>query len=91
MGKMTIIQRTITILIGAQLIASAVILIIFDLNAYDHFLGDFSWIRYIKELNGTIPFFADGRPVLFASRFLLPCEKKEAHFCTWQRKLIKII
>ncbi|MDQ0929022.1 hypothetical protein QFZ25_003082 [Bacillus atrophaeus] len=54
---MTIIQRTITILIGAQLIASAVILIIFDLNAYDHFLGDFSWVRYIKELNGTIPFF----------------------------------
>ncbi|AUZ27631.1 hypothetical protein C1T28_11075 [Bacillus subtilis] len=54
---MTIIQRTVVVLIGTQLAASAVILFIFDLNSYNHFSGSFSWLHFLKELVGSFAFY----------------------------------
>ncbi|MDP4124674.1 hypothetical protein ACW6U8_14870 [Bacillus subtilis] len=54
---MTIFQRTIVVLIGTQLAASAVILFIFDLNSYNHFSGSFSWFYFLKELAGGFAFY----------------------------------
>ncbi|KAF1678184.1 hypothetical protein AAGG74_09800 [Bacillus mexicanus] len=54
---MTIMQRTIVVLIGTQLAASAVILFIFDLNSYNHFSGSFSWLRFLKGLTGSFSFY----------------------------------
>ncbi|NTU27255.1 hypothetical protein HPX95_13865 [Bacillus tequilensis] len=54
---MTIIQRTIVVLIGTQLAASAVILFIFDLNSYNHFSGSFSWLHFLKQLAGSFAFY----------------------------------
>lgn len=54
---MTIFQRTIVVLIGTRLAASAVILFIFDLNSYNHFSGAFSWLHFLKELVGAFTFY----------------------------------
>ncbi|MCE0741501.1 hypothetical protein AB1M41_04770 [Bacillus inaquosorum] len=54
---MTILQRTIVVLIGTQLAASAVILFIFDLNSYNHFSGSFSWLHFLKQLVGSFSFY----------------------------------
>lgn len=56
MEQMTIIQRTVVVLIGTQLAASAVILFIFDLNSYNHFSDSFSWHHFLKELIGGFSF-----------------------------------
>ncbi|MCI4138243.1 hypothetical protein [Bacillus vallismortis] len=54
---MTIIQRTIVVLIGTQLAASAVILFIFELNSYNHFSDGFSWLHFLKKNVGGFAFY----------------------------------
>ncbi|MCC2930516.1 MULTISPECIES: hypothetical protein [Bacillus] len=54
---MTIIQRTVVVLIGTQLAASAVILFIFDLNSYNHFSDSFSWHHFLNKLIGGFSFY----------------------------------
>ncbi|MGW6106841.1 hypothetical protein ACWF2D_09805, partial [Bacillus subtilis] len=77
---MTIFQRTIVVLIGTQLAASAVILFIFDLNSYNHFSGSFSWFYFLKELAGGFAFY------LFSAGLLLLL----IGFCDSRRKNMRI-
>ncbi|MGD2435190.1 hypothetical protein ACP8H3_14785 [Bacillus velezensis] len=54
---MTVIQKLLAALAGAQLLASAAVLLIFDLNGYNHMSGGFSWLVFAKETAGTFPFY----------------------------------
>ncbi|BAI86653.2 hypothetical protein BSSC8_10980 [Bacillus subtilis subsp. subtilis str. SC-8] len=78
MKKMTIFQRTIVVLIGTQLAASAVILFIFDLNSYNHFSGSFSWFYFLKELAGSFAFYLFSAGLFFLLiGFCAPSRKKK--------------
>ncbi|QVR63269.1 hypothetical protein KIL00_16945 [Bacillus subtilis subsp. subtilis] len=75
---MTIFQRTIVVLIGTQLAASAVILFIFDLNSYNHFSGSFSWFYFLKELAGSFAFYLFSAGLFFLLiGFCAPSRKKK--------------
>nr|WGE08539.1 hypothetical protein P5658_10165 [Bacillus subtilis] len=76
---MTIFQRTIVVLIGTQLAASAVILFIFDLNSYNHFSGSFSWFYFLKELVPAVsPFICFQHSLFFLLiGFCAPSRKKK--------------
>nr|WGD72772.1 hypothetical protein P5668_12095 [Bacillus subtilis] len=75
---MTIFQRTIVVLIGTQLAASAVILFIFDLNSYNHFSGSFSWFYFLKELAGSFAFYLFSAVLFFLLiGFCAPSRKKK--------------
>ncbi|MBY8911171.1 hypothetical protein KY305_00165 [Bacillus sp. YC2] len=54
---MTVIEKAAAALAGAQLLASAAVLLIFELNAYNHMSGDFSWPVFVKSVIGTLPFY----------------------------------
>nr|WGE03888.1 hypothetical protein P5651_09135 [Bacillus subtilis] len=75
---MTIFQRTIVVLIGTQLAASAVILFIFDLNSYNHFSGSFSYFYFLKELAGSFAFYLFSAGLFFLLiGFCAPSRKKK--------------
>ncbi|KIN41178.1 hypothetical protein ACFTRE_10180 [Bacillus subtilis] len=75
---MTIFQRTIVVLIGTQLAASAVILFIFDLNSYNHFSGSVSWFYFLKELAGSFAFYLFSAGLFFLLiGFCAPSRKKK--------------
>lgn len=54
---MSFVQKTVLLFIGAHLLSSAVILLVFDLNAANHFMSDFSWPRFFHHLYGTVTFY----------------------------------
>ena len=47
-SQMTVIQKLLAARGGARLVASAAILLIFDLYGYDHMSGGFSWLVFAK-------------------------------------------
>ncbi|KRV44078.1 hypothetical protein [Bacillus sp. TH007] len=54
---MSYVQKTVLLFIGAHFLSSAVILLVFDLNAVNHFMNDFSWLRFFQDLYGTVTFY----------------------------------
>ncbi|MGE6629869.1 hypothetical protein [Bacillus sp. NPDC077027] len=54
---MTFFQKTLLLFIGAQFLSSAMILLIFDLNAVNHFMNGFSWGNFFQEIYGTFTFY----------------------------------
>ncbi|MGY0434109.1 hypothetical protein ACWYID_15835 [Bacillus rugosus] len=83
---MTIIQRTIVVLIGTQLAASAVILFIFDLNSYNHFSGSFSWLRFLKELVGSLAFYLFSAGLLFLLIGMCAPSRKKKRFSVQEKE-----
>lgn len=53
---MTVIQKLLAAL-AERTAASAAVLLIFDLNGYNHMSGGFSWLVFVKETAGTFPFY----------------------------------
>lgn len=45
---MSFVQKTVLLFIGAHFLSSAMILLVFDLNAVNHFMNDFSWSHFFK-------------------------------------------
>ncbi|MGV3272034.1 hypothetical protein CHH79_09915 [Bacillus siamensis] len=75
---MTVIQKLLAALAGAQLLASAAVLLIFDLNGYDHMSGSFSWVAFAKGTVGTFSFYtAMAGCVLILLGGLIPVRKKK--------------
>lgn len=75
---MTVIQRVLAALAGAQLLASAAVLLIFDLNGYNHMSGGFSWLAFAKGTVGTFPFYtAMAGCFLIMLVGLIPVRKKK--------------
>ncbi|KEP28319.1 hypothetical protein [Bacillus zhangzhouensis] len=54
---MSFVQKTVLLFIGAHFLSSAVILLVFDLNAMNHFTSDFSWLLFFQDLYGTVTFY----------------------------------
>lgn len=50
---MSFVQKTVLLFIGVHFLSSAVILLVFDLNAVNHFMNDFSWLHFFQDLYGT--------------------------------------
>ncbi|KXZ13340.1 hypothetical protein AXI59_05500 [Bacillus nakamurai] len=75
---MTVIGKAAAVLAGAQLLASAAVLLILDLNAYNHMSGDFSWPVFMKSVIGTLPFYlALAGSFLILAGGLIPVRKKK--------------
>lgn len=75
---MTVIQKVLAALAGAQLLASAAVLLIFDLNGYNHMSGGFSWLAFAKGAVGTFPFYtAMAGCFLIMLAGLIPVRKKK--------------
>ncbi|WP_416655516.1 hypothetical protein [Bacillus amyloliquefaciens] len=75
---MTVIQKVLAALAGAQLLASAAVLLIFELNGYNHMSGSFSWLVFAKGAVGTFPFYtAMAGCFLIMLAGLIPVRKKK--------------
>ncbi|MBT2575593.1 hypothetical protein J7E26_16965 [Bacillus sp. ISL-51] len=75
---MTVIEKTAAALAGAQLLASAAVLLIFELNAYNHMSDDFSWPVFVKSVIGSLPFYLGLAGVFFIlAGGLIPVRKKK--------------
>lgn len=53
---MSFVQKTVLLFIGVHFLSSAVILLVFDLNAVNHFMNDFSWLHFFKTFMVREPF-----------------------------------
>lgn len=53
---MSFVQKTVLLFIGVHFLSSAVILLVFDLNAVNHFMNDFSWLHFFKTFMVQGPF-----------------------------------
>ncbi|OLP64103.1 hypothetical protein BACPU_28500 [Bacillus pumilus] len=62
---MSFAYKTILLFIGVHLLSSAVILLVFDLNAVNHFVNDFSRLRFFQDLYGTVTFYTACLGVFF--------------------------
>ncbi|MCY7675436.1 hypothetical protein [Bacillus safensis] len=62
---MTFVQKTVLLFIGVHFLSSAVILLVFDLNAVNHFMNDFSWLHFFQNLYGTVTFYTACLGVFF--------------------------
>ncbi|WMT29901.1 hypothetical protein RE735_04890 [Bacillus aerius] len=62
---MSLVQKTVLLFIGAHFLSSAVILLVFDLNVVNHFMNDFSWLRFFQDLYGTVTFYTAGIGMFF--------------------------
>ncbi|MFS3914664.1 hypothetical protein ACL9ST_10480 [Bacillus australimaris] len=62
---MSFVQKTVLLFIGAHFLSSAVILLLFDLNAVNHFMSDFSWLHFFQDLYGSVTFYTACLGVFF--------------------------